>query len=49
MELSILIDELLRRDLVIDDVSDVTYVPSNFVNGIETLQTQVSSRPRRSS
>ncbi len=49
MELSILIDELMRRDVVIDDVRDVTYVPSNFVNGIETLRTQVSSRPRRSS
>jgi len=40
LEIEILIGELLERDLRFD-VGTPTYVPSNFVNGIEHLPVQV--------
>ncbi|MDG2114268.1 MAG: cytochrome P450, partial [Actinomycetota bacterium] len=41
LELSILIDELVSRNLHIDEIGEPTYVPSNFVNGIEHLHVRL--------
>ena len=41
LELSILIEEILRRDLRFEIVGEPVYVDSNFVNGIERLDVTV--------
>ncbi len=41
LELSILIEEILRRQIQLDIVGGPTFVDSNFVNGIEHLQVAV--------
>ncbi len=38
LELAILIDEIIARDLVVQPVGEPSFVPSNFVNGIEHLE-----------
>ncbi|MFV2040270.1 MAG: cytochrome P450, partial [Acidimicrobiales bacterium] len=43
IELSILIEEILGRELVFEMVDEPVFVPSNFVNGIETLELRVSA------
>ena len=46
LEVAILIEEIQRRDLLFESAGDVTYVRSNFVNGIESLPIHVG-RPGR--
>ncbi len=41
LEIAILIEELVRRDLRIEVVDDPVYVDSNFVNGLESVKVRV--------
>jgi len=41
LELTILIKEILNRDLKVEVIGEPHFVPSNFVNGIENLQVRV--------
>jgi cytochrome P450 len=43
LEVSILIEEILRRDITLELAEPATYVRSNFVNGIEHLPVRVRS------
>ncbi len=41
LEIAILIEELLRREIQLEIVADPIYVDSNFVNGLESVQVRV--------
>lgn len=41
LELSILIDELVQRNLHVDEIGEPAFVRSNFVNGIERLHVRL--------
>jgi cholest-4-en-3-one 26-monooxygenase len=43
LELAILIEEILRRNIRIEIVGEPEYVHSNFVNGLEHLEVKLSS------
>ena len=42
IELSVLLEEILKRDMKIKFVGETEYVKSNFVNGIERLDVEIS-------
>ena len=41
LEIAILIEELLRRDITLEVVGEPTFIDSNFVNGLESVQVRI--------
>ncbi|MDG1409809.1 MAG: cytochrome P450 [Acidimicrobiales bacterium] len=41
LEIAVLIEELIRRDIQLEIMGEPTYVDSNFVNGLESVQVRI--------